>query len=249
MTIVSVQELPMSRIMVSVCGVAVHWGAMTPAAAKRSSRTKADLGHPTMPGRAAKNSPMPESDLEQIVGAIGPKLRELRDENGLSLQQLSDRSDVSPAAIHKVEQGNMVPTITTLLKLADALDRPVSYFVDEEEDSSSHIVVTLAKDRKKVRTMHSGIDLDGISGPYGHYLVASAVAEVEPGATSGESPLSHPGEELIFMLSGCLEVEVGDQRARLSAGDSVHFRTHREHRWSNPTKRPAKAIWVALRQA
>ena len=102
MTIVSVQELPMSRILVSVCGVAVHWGAMTPAAAKRSSRTKADLGHPTMPGRAAKNSPMPESDLEQIVGAIGPKLRELRDENGLSLQQLSDRSDVSPAAIHKV---------------------------------------------------------------------------------------------------------------------------------------------------
>ena len=45
---------------------------------------------------------------------------------GLSLQQLGERSDVSAAAIHKIEQGGMVPTITTLLKLASALGRPVS---------------------------------------------------------------------------------------------------------------------------
>ena len=192
---------------------------------------------------------MPEAELQDVVSSIGPKLRELRDMLGLSLQQLSDRSDVSPAAIHKVEQGNMVPTITTLLKLAAALDRPVSYFVDEEETSPSYVVYTPAKDRKKVYTSHTGIDLAGISGPYGQYFVASAIADVIPGASSGESPLRHPGEELIFMLSGTLEIQVGDQTVRLSTGDSVHFRTDREHRWSNPSKKPAKAVWMALRPA
>ncbi len=192
---------------------------------------------------------MPEAELEEVVNSIGPKLRELRDMNGLSLQQLSDRSDVSPAAIHKVEQGNMVPTITTLLKLAAALDRPVSYFVDEEEATPSYVVYTPAKERRKVFTSHEGIDLSGISGPYGQYFVASAIAEVEPGASSGEAPLRHPGEELIYMLAGTLEVEVGDQVIRLTSGDSVHFRTDREHRWRNPTKRTAKAVWMALRPA
>ncbi|MGH9003030.1 MAG: helix-turn-helix domain-containing protein, partial [Acidimicrobiia bacterium] len=53
--------------------------------------------------------------LNEIVTSIGPKLRELRLQRGLSLQQLADRADVSAAAIHKIERSGMVPTITTLL--------------------------------------------------------------------------------------------------------------------------------------
>jgi transcriptional regulator with XRE-family HTH domain len=63
---------------------------------------------------------------EPIVGAIGPKLREARQQLGLSLQQLAARAEVSAAAIHKVERGDMVPTITTLLKLAGAVGRPIA---------------------------------------------------------------------------------------------------------------------------
>ena len=68
----------------------------------------------------------------RIVGSIGLKVFSHRKRMGLSLQQLGERSDVSAAAIHKIEQGGMVPTITTLLKLATALGRPVSYFVEED---------------------------------------------------------------------------------------------------------------------
>jgi len=60
-------------------------------------------------------------ELERIVGSIGLKVFSLRKRMGLSLQQLGERSDVSAAAIHKIEQGGMVPTITTLLKIAGAL--------------------------------------------------------------------------------------------------------------------------------
>ena len=61
-------------------------------------------------------------ELERIVGSIGLKVFSLRKRMGLSLQQLGERSDVSAAAIHKIEQGGMVPTITTLLKIAGALE-------------------------------------------------------------------------------------------------------------------------------
>jgi transcriptional regulator with XRE-family HTH domain len=189
------------------------------------------------------------AELDDVVSSIGPKVRELRTLHGLSLQQLADRSDVSPAAIHKVEQSNMVPTITTLLKLAVAFDRPVSYFVDEEDSSPSYVVYTAADDRKPIYTSHEGIELSGISGPYGDYFVATALATVEPGASSGTDPLRHPGEELIFMLGGTLVIDVDDQTLRLATGDSIHFRTDHEHRWHNPTKRPATAVWMALRPA
>ncbi len=190
---------------------------------------------------------MTESPVDEVVSSIGPKVKELRNMRGYSLQQLSDRSEVSPAAIHKVEQGNMVPTITTLLKLAAALDRPVSYFVDEEDSPPAEVVYTPANARRAVYTSHSGIDLEAISGPYGRYFVAGAVAVLEPGASSGEEPLRHAGEELIYVLSGTMEVDVGDQSVRLSTGDSVHFRSNWDHRWRNPTKKQTKALWMALR--
>lgn len=213
-----------------------------------SARSQAPSDRPPR-GRTQPGVALPEAELTEVVSSIGPKIRELRTARQLSLQQLADRSDVSPAAIHKVEQGNMVPTITTLLKIAAALDRPVSYFVEEEASSPNYVVYTPSSERRKVYTAHQGIDLQGISGPYGQYFVASAIAEVEPGASSGEAALRHPGEELIYVLSGTLEVDVGDHTYRLTTGDSVHFRTDHDHRWRNPTKRTAKAVWMALRPA
>ena len=186
-------------------------------------------------------------NLNAVVNSIGPKVRHLRKQWSLSLQQLADRSDVSTAAIHKVEQGTMVPTITTLLKLAAALEQPVAYFVDEEQESPPYVVFTPAAERRSIYTPHEGLTLEGISGPYGQYFVATAIAEVAPGADSGESPLRHGGEELIHLLSGRLDVDVSGQTFQLRRGDSIHFRADQEHRWRNPTKNPARAVWTALR--
>jgi len=187
------------------------------------------------------------STLSRIVSSIGPKLRDLRLQRGLSLQQLAERADVSAAAIHKIEKSGMVPTITTLLKLAGALNRSISYFVDEETEQNGPAVLVRADERRIVYTSHLGIDLAGISGPYGRFFLAGAVATLEPGASSGDNPMEHPGEELVFVLEGSMEFDVDGQDYRLAEGDSVHFRTDRPHRWKNPGKRPARAVWMALR--
>ncbi|MDQ1489108.1 MAG: Helix-turn-helix domain, partial [Actinomycetota bacterium] len=55
---------------------------------------------------AAETAEAPDGDLSslhRIVSSIGPKLRDLRLQRGLSLQQLAERADVSAAAIHKIE--------------------------------------------------------------------------------------------------------------------------------------------------
>lgn len=192
-------------------------------------------------GRGASGS------LDEIVTSIGPKLRELRLQRGLSLQQLAERADVSAAAIHKIERSGMVPTITTLLKLAAALNRPVAYFVNEDAEETGPAVFVPAEGRRVVYTSHRGIDLGGISGPYGRFFLAGALAEVEPGASSGENAMEHPGEELVFVLDGTMTFEVDGREYRLGKGDSVHFRTDRPHKWGNPGRQTARAVWMALR--
>jgi transcriptional regulator with XRE-family HTH domain len=186
-------------------------------------------------------------DLSRIVSGIGPKLHTLRKQAGLSLQQLAVKSDVSAAAIHKIEQSGMVPTITTLLKVAGALGRPVAYFVDEEEVASDPTVFVRDGEQRPILTSHTGIDLAGISGTYGRFYLAGARATVVPGASSGDHFLEHPGEELVYLLEGVLEFVVNHQTYRLQPGDSLHFRTVQQHSWRNPGTENAVALWMALR--
>jgi transcriptional regulator with XRE-family HTH domain len=185
--------------------------------------------------------------VEDVIASIGPKIRHLRQQKNLSLQQLSDRSGVSPAAIHKIERNSMVPTITTLMKLAAALNRSVSYFVSEEDDRDRAAVLIRREDRRAVFTSKKGLTLEGISGPYGRFFMAGAYATLAPGATSGGRPMEHLGEELVYVLSGSLEFLVEEERFTLRRGDALHFRTDRPHRWRNPGSNPARAVWMAMR--
>jgi len=187
------------------------------------------------------------TELTKVVSSIGPKIKSLRSSYGYSLQQLADRSEVSAATIHKIEQSDMVPTVTTILKIASALNRPASYFVEEEGDDAYPTVVTRADTRRPIYTSHSGIDLAGISGHYGEFLVAAARATIIPAASSGKKPMQHPGEELIYMLSGTFEFTIVDKTYTLEPGDSLHFRAQQRHSWHNSGDVDAVAIWMALR--
>jgi transcriptional regulator with XRE-family HTH domain len=185
--------------------------------------------------------------VESIVGAIGPRLRELRQQRGLSLQQLAERAGVSAAAIHKIERNGMVPTITTLLKLADAFDRPVGWFVDEEGPTAGPVAFTPAGERTAAFSPRPGVEMATVTGSYARFLLDGSVATVEPGAGSGESEAERQGEALVFVLEGVLDFDVDGRNYQVAAGDALHLRTDRPHRWVNSGDQPARALWVSVR--
>lgn len=212
------------------------------------NRVPRTQGPPCLDAQAASRSDAGAGgEVQRIVGSIGLKVFSHRKRMGLSLQQLGERSDVSAAAIHKIEQGGMVPTITTLLKLASALGRPVSYFVEEEGGLDDVAVFTPPEENRPVFTSHQGIELESISGPYGRFLLAGARACVVPGGNSGRKPMQHPGEELVHVLSGVLEFTVTGQPYRVVPGSTLHFQGDQPHTWANPGPEEARAIWMALR--
>jgi transcriptional regulator with XRE-family HTH domain len=184
--------------------------------------------------------------LDDVIAGIGKKIRLLRQASGMSLQQLADRSGVSAASIHKIERNSMVPTITVLMKLARSLDRSVSYLVDEEEAHTSPVVLVRAHDRQPLLAAREGVVMENLAGPAGRFALSGAMVTVAAGADSGKSPLTRPGEDLVYVLSGTLEFEI-DDTYRLRQGDALHLPTDHPHRWRNPTTRPAKAIWISLR--
>jgi transcriptional regulator with XRE-family HTH domain len=186
-------------------------------------------------------------EIERTVSAIGAKVAHARKERGWSLAQLAQRAGVSPAAVHKVEKSGMTPTIASLMKIAAALGKSVSYFV--EEPSTPDVSVVRAEQRAQVYTSKQGLDLRNVSGRYGPFLIAGAEAIVEPRADSGPTPMNHPGEELVIVQEGSITFTVDGQSYELAEGDSIHFRTKLPHSWYNPTDEPARATWLVVRSS
>jgi transcriptional regulator with XRE-family HTH domain len=186
------------------------------------------------------------SSIQQTVSEIGPKLAKARAERGWSLQQLANRAGVSPAAVHKIEKSGITPTIATLMKIASALGKSVSYFIDEP-DPLRPVTLIRRDERAALYTSKPGLALANISGRYGPFFVAGAEAIVDPGANSGPEPMTHPGEELVLVLEGELVFIVDDETYALRSGDSLHFRTTCRHAWENPGRVPARVVWLAIR--
>jgi transcriptional regulator with XRE-family HTH domain len=186
-------------------------------------------------------------EIERKVSGLGAKVAAERAERGWSLAQLAQRAGMSPGAVHKIEKSGMTPTIASLMKIAAALGRSVSFFVDEP--ASPDVSVVRRDERAKVYTSKQGLDLRNLSGRYGPFLIAGAEAVAEPYADSGPVPMNHPGEELVIVTEGAMEFTVDGRPYALEAGDSIHFRTLLPHSWRNPRESPARAIWLVVRSS
>ncbi|MEQ9619496.1 MAG: cupin domain-containing protein [Deltaproteobacteria bacterium] len=182
--------------------------------------------------------------IEHIVSKLGEKIKALRTGKNLSLKDLSERSGISAAAIHKIESNGIIPTITTMMKLSDALGKKVSFFIEQELEDKD-VVFVPSKKREPILTFKKGLDLRAISAKkYGDFIMTAAYAVVDKGASSGRKAINHPGEELVYCLSGKVEFKVKDKTYVLGTGDSLHFRTHLDHKWKNLGDIQAKLLWI-----
>jgi transcriptional regulator with XRE-family HTH domain/quercetin dioxygenase-like cupin family protein len=68
----------------------------------------------------------------------------------------------------------------------------------------------------------------------------------EPGAQSHARQYTHPGTEMVVVMSGCLEITVGFESYRLEAGDSIDFPSSMPHRYVNPSAETTRAVTVIL---
>ena len=186
----------------------------------------------------------PDRDVEQIVADIGPRLKELRSELGLSLQQMSAIAEVSAASIHKIERGDMVPTITTLLKLASAFRRPLSDLIDERPVDANAVWHTPSGAGQPSSFGQGGEALQ-ISGPATRFKALAQAVQLPAGA-SGGLPQQRAGEALLFVLSGTVDVTVDSQQFSLRKHDALHVLTDRMVRWANAGRGAAEMLCVNL---
>ncbi|WP_051927529.1 helix-turn-helix domain-containing protein [Ruegeria halocynthiae] len=181
---------------------------------------------------------------------LGPKLRKLRKNNGLSLQELALRSDVSVGALSQIERGLSQPSVRTLQKIGHALGVPLTWMFDKsgaEDDAADGIIVRKGKGAT-LKVPSNGINKVLLT-PLNFQNLQLMVVKMEPHSTSGDGAYTHEGLDAGLVLSGCLNLEVDGRIYVLGVGDSFAFDSNRPHRFENRGGAQAEILWVNTESA
>lgn len=184
---------------------------------------------------------------DEINLRTGRAVKQQREAAGLSLRMLAERSGVSSSMISDIERGAKSPTVTTLVRLAQALGISAAALVDGGITPES-----------RIRIIRHG---DGAAGeqpvPWeslGPSMLGSRIDfvryHIPPTTVLGPSA-AHPAGtvEHVYVAAGTIRVTVGEETADLSAGDSCSCRTDVPHGVENSDPSTEALIYLVVERA
>jgi transcriptional regulator with XRE-family HTH domain len=169
--------------------------------------------------------------------AVCDRVREHREAKGWSLRKLAHKSKVSASLISQIETGKVDPSLSTLRKIALALDVPLFYFVLENPSEATKIV--RKSDRRTVAFPESGLVYQIFHSNQGKKMGIHLGTLQKGGMTSNE-PMPHQGEECLIVVEGRMKVQVGKEILWLESGDSLYFDSSVPHQLMNEDEQDCK---------
>lgn len=161
---------------------------------------------------------MPRSDTDLDLPRLGQALRRRRKLLGKTMQIVAERAGVSVGLISQVERGLTKPSLATLDALAGALGMRAGHLLDEA------LADPLRTGRASERVL---------SDPAQGGAMWVAMRQIPPGAPAPDR--THPGEEFVFVLSGCVTLRLDGVETVLGVSDSRHYDSGRPHGLWNHT--------------
>ncbi len=193
---------------------------------------------------------MKRNDAEDMVlptnaARLGTRLRLARQTLGLTLKALADDANCSESLLSKIENGKTSPSLPMLHRLVKVLGTNIGWMFEEADGEEGIVFRAGARPLISLDPLRRG---DGISLerviPYspGHLLQCNIHHVEEEGESAG--PIEHVGEEVGYVISGEVELIVGDRVFALGPGDAFVFRSDLPHHYRNIGAGRASIFWV-----
>ena len=165
---------------------------------------------------------------------IGEKIKKLREEKGMSLGELAEKSGFSSALLSQIENHMISTPLGTLIKIAQAMDVAIGHFFEDKAEAP--FVIVRATERRHVSRVASkggvkyGYSYESLAQDKKNRYMEPFLVTLEPATRKDRNAYSHEGEEFIFVLEGEMEVTLEDHTDLLKPGDCIYFDSRLRHR-------------------
>ena len=171
--------------------------------------------------------------FDDVLEAVGPRLRRLRAERNTTLAQLSESTGISVSTLSRLESGQRRPTLELLLPLARAHQVQLDELVDAPPTGDPRI-------HAKPIKHHGVVHIPLSRRPGGLQAFKQIVPEGWPGGEVQQK--THEGYDWIYVLSGRIRLVLGDKDFVLAEGEVAEFDTRVPHWFGNPGPGPAEML-------
>ncbi|MEU7998205.1 XRE family transcriptional regulator [Micromonospora sp. NPDC049060] len=178
-------------------------------------------------------------DLDQTLGAVGPRLRALRRQRETTLADLSAATGISVSTLSRLESGSRRPTLELLLPLARAHGVTLDELVDAPSTGDPRVHL-------RPVTRHGMTMLPLTRRPGG--IQAYKLVIPGGGRRAEPDPQTHEGYEWLYVLNGRLRVVLGDQDLVLTPGEAAEFETRVPHWFGSADAEPVEFLSLFGRQ-
>jgi transcriptional regulator with XRE-family HTH domain len=181
--------------------------------------------------------------METTIRIIGQRIKELRSQRGLTLEEVAERSGCTSGFLSQIERNKAAPSISMLYSVAEALGVKV---IDFLPDGINTTKVVRHASRDNFHFEGSAIVYSLLSTKFPHAALEAFLLTIRPAsqALPTDEFRAHLGEEFGYVLEGVLRLWIGDGFYDLYAGDSVYFKSHVKHRLENRSNQPVIALWL-----
>jgi transcriptional regulator with XRE-family HTH domain len=177
--------------------------------------------------------------LDDVLEAVGPRLRNLRTERGLTLAALSETTGISVSTLSRLESGQRKPTLELLLPLARAYQVALDELVDTPPTGDPRI--------RQSPFEHEGVTMVPLTRQSGGLQAYKQV--FPPRSRIGDlEQKTHEGYEWMYVLSGRLRMVLGDREIILSQGEAAEFDTRVPHWFGGADNRPVEVMCLFGKQ-
>jgi transcriptional regulator with XRE-family HTH domain len=192
------------------------------------------------PSETTPNEPTLAAEVP-VVDGLGPKLRSLRRERGLSLTEVAEATRISSSFLSLVENGKNDLTVARLIRLVAYYGVAVSDLLPEDTVDQPEILRSDQQRRMPSRSEKLELYLLAHDG---NRAMTPVMMTYEPGGGTNEF-LSYESEQWVYVLEGSLAVSFeGDDSVVLEVGDSAYFSAKRPHKYQNVGDGPARSLHV-----
>lgn len=207
----------------------------------KPSSTQAPQSPARQQRRRGRGTPLRASSASVQDVNVGRRLRELREERGLSIRALAEKSGLNVNTLSLIENGKTSPSVSTLQQIAIALQSPITAFFETGAPKNS-VAHVRAGSRPCAAFAHGTLEDLGVG--LSEHSIEPFVVTLQPNADSGARPIVHTGHEFVFCLQGRIAYTIEERTYLLEAGDSLLFESRLPHRWQNVDTTPSQAILV-----
>lgn len=191
---------------------------------------------------------------------LGERLRAIRRDRGLTLQQVADGAGLSKAFVSQVESGTANPSLASLKRVGDALGIPLAALFESRPNGTTRLpepptpdpddgseVRVVRKNRRKMLVWPGRKNASSLLTPDLQGKLEVLLDVLEPGDTSSdeeERSMTHDGEEFGLILEGRYEATVGGRTFVLEEGDSITYPSRIPHRGRALGDQRVTTLWV-----